>query len=554
MIKSILTAGFIISTLISSAQQNTLPQNWHLLSKQKDGYHGINLDTAYKLLSKNKKTSKPIIVAILDSGIDTAHEDLKNVLWTNPKEIPNNNIDDDGNGYVDDIHGWNFLGNKNGEQIKNASSEKVRMYHEFKQKFENNVDTSKLSIIDKHIYQNWLAAKNDLNPSTEELMNLMIMENIYKKLKSNGKLLIDEMQTNDFTIDSLEQYKPKAAETKDAKLRIMSTFKLFQLDNSESFNTFITQLESEIESKNKSMEGAKKAPENTRLKIVQDDYYNINDKFYGNNNVKGPGPMHGTHVAGIVASQRDNNIGSEGVANNVKLMALRVVPDGDEYDKDIALAIIYAVDNGAKVINMSFGKPYSPQKHWVDSAIDYAAKKDVLLIHSAGNDAKNLDEENSYPTSFFLNHTKAPNYITVGASTDPAIGKETVVADFSNYGSLNVDVFAPGVKIYSTLPHFNNYGRQQGTSMSGPVVSGLAALLRGYFPNLTAVQTKAIIEETVFKPSDELVNIPANPNEKCKFTQLCKTGGIVDAGAAVAKALELETKSIPNKNKKQNSQ
>jgi cell wall-associated protease len=554
MIKSILTAGFIVGTLISSAQQNTLPQNWHLLSKQKDGYHGINLDTAYKLLDKNKKTSKPIIVAILDSGIDTAHEDLKNVLWTNSKEIPNNNIDDDGNGYVDDIHGWNFLGNKNGEQIKNASSEKVRMYHEFKQRFENLTDTASLSLIDKHIYQNWLAAKNDLNPSTEELMNLMIMENIYKKLKSNGKLLIDEMQTNDFTIDSLEQYKPKAAETKDAKLRIISTFKLFQLDNSESFNTFITQLESEIESKNKNMDGAKKAPENTRLKVVQDDYYNINDKFYGNNNVKGPGPMHGTHVAGIVASQRDNNIGSQGVANNVKLMALRVVPDGDEYDKDIALAIIYAVDNGAKVINMSFGKPFSPQKYWVDSAVQYAAKKDVLIIHSAGNDSKNIDEENSYPTPFFLNKSKATNYITVGASTDPAIGKETVIADFSNYGSSNVDVFAPGVKIYSTLPHFNNYGRQQGTSMSGPVVSGLAALLRGYFPNLTAVQTKAIIEETVYKPSEELINTPANINEKCKFTQLCKTGGIVDAGAAVTKALELERKSIPNKNKKQNSQ
>jgi len=549
MIKSLFTKALLIFSITAVAQQNSLPQNWHLLSKQKDGYYGINLDTAYKLLSKNKKISKPVIVAILDSGIDTAHEDLKNVLWTNNQEIPNNKIDDDGNGYIDDIYGWNYLGNKNGEQIKNASSEKVRMYHEFKQKFEGAIDTNQLNIIDKHIYQNWLATKKELNPSTEELMNLMIIENIYKRLKAQGKLLTDEMKVTDFTIDSLEKYKPQTAETKDAKLRVISVYKLFQLDNSESFTTLMTQLESEIESKNKNNEGSKKAPENTRLKIVQDDYYNINDKFYGNNNVKGPGPMHGTHVAGIVASQRDNTIGSEGVANNVKLMALRVVPDGDEYDKDVALAIFYAVDNGAKVINMSFGKPFSPQKYWVDSAIQYAAKKDVLLIHSAGNDAKNIDEENSYPTSFYLNKTKAPNYITVGASTDPSISKETVIADFSNYGATSVDVFAPGVKIYSTLPHFNNYGRQQGTSMSGPVVTGLAALLRGNFPWLTAVETKKIIEETVYKPSEDLINIPSDKNEKCKFTRLCKTGGIVDAGAAVAKAIELEKQMLKKKNK-----
>lgn len=532
----------IASILITTAfaQQTSLPQNWHLLSKEKDGYFGINLDTAYKLLLKNKKISKPIIVAVLDSGLDTAHEDLKNVLWTNPKEIPNNNLDDDGNGYVDDIHGWNFLGNKNGEQIKNASSEKIRLYHEFKERFSSPIDTNNLSLLDKHIYQNWLQTKKDLNPSTEETMNLIIMENIFKKIKAQSKLLMDEMKATDFNLDSLEKYKPQASETKDAKLRIISTYKLFQLDNAESFAGFMSQFESEIESKNKAAEGAKIAPENMRLKIVQDDYYNINDKFYGNNNVKGPGPMHGTHVAGIIAAQRDNNIGSEGVANNVKLMALRTVPDGDEYDKDVALSIIYAVDNGAKVINMSFGKPFSPQKHWVDSAVAYAAKKDVLLIHSAGNDAKNIDEESSYPTSFYLNKTKAPNYITVGASTDPTITKNTVVADFSNYGAINVDVFAPGVKIYSTLPHINNYGKQQGTSMSGPVVAGLAALLRGYFPNLTAVETKKIIEETVYKVDDDLVNIPSTPKEKCSFKSLCKTGGIIDAGAAVAKALELE--------------
>lgn len=540
MYKTLLTVIYIAFINLCLAQNRSLPNNWHQLSLKKDGYHGINLDTAYKLLKLNNKQPIPIIVAVLDSGIDTAHEDLKNVLWTNPKEIPNNNIDDDNNGYVDDIHGWNFLGNKNGEQIKNAGSEKVRMYHEFKNKFNNNLDSSKFSVTEFHQYKNWLKAKKELVFSTEELMNLMIMENIYKKLSQNVQLISSEMKVDDFTVDSLEKYTPLTFETKDAKLKIINTYKLFQLETSESCVSVLTQLEGEIENKKNQESGSKKAPDDTRKKIVQDDYYNINDKFYGNNNVKGPGPMHGTHVAGIVGADYNNTLGDNGIAANINLMALRVVPDGDEYDKDIALGIIYAVNNGAKVINMSFGKQYSPQKYWVDSAIQYAASKDVLIVHAAGNDASDIDKEISYPSPFYLNNKKAPNYITVGASTDPTINEETVIADFSNYGAFNVDVFAPGVKIYSTLPHYNNYGRQQGTSMSGPVVAGLAALLRSNFPFLTAIETKKIIEETVYQPKKEFINFPGSTKEKCSFKELCTTGGIVDAGAAVIKALSIE--------------
>ncbi len=253
----------------------------------------------------------------------------------------------------------------------------------------------------------------------------------------------------------------------------------------------------------------------------------------------GPGPMHGTHVTGIIAAQRNNGLGIDGVADKVRIMTLRVIPDGDEYDKDVALAIIYAVDQGAKVINMSFGKSFSPEKKWVDSAIKYAELKDVLLVHASGNEAENMDEKENYPSPLLTQwHSKANNFITVGASSDGSIEK-SIAADFSNYGQEMVDVFAPGVKIYSTLPGGNKYGNLSGTSMASPVVAGLAALLRSYYPELSAPEIKKIIEMSVSKP-DSLLNcyLPGDKNKKISFNFLCKSGGIVNAYNAVKTANE----------------
>ena len=286
-----------------------------------------------------------------------------------------------------------------------------------------------------------------------------------------------------------------------------------------------------------------------RAEIVQDNYNSLTDRFYGNNDVMGPSPMHGTHVCGLIGAQRGNHIGIDGVADNVKLMMIRVVPDGDEYDKDVALAIRYAVDNGAKVINMSFGKYYSPEKMWVDSAVHYAEMKDVLIVHSSGNESYNLDTTVGYPNPWLKEwNTNAGNFITVGASSDPRING-SIAADFSNYGKTHVDVFAPGVKMYSTLPGTHTYGNQQGTSMSAPVVSGLAALIRSYYPELSAVQVKKIIEQSVLIPDASVPSFkPGDKKSVVSFSDLSKSGGIVNAYNAVKLAEQYKVTTDIKKN------
>ncbi|MEP6846051.1 MAG: S8 family serine peptidase, partial [Panacibacter sp.] len=289
----------------------------------------------------------------------------------------------------------------------------------------------------------------------------------------------------------------------------------------------------------------------------KDNYYEISDKYYGNNDVMGPDPMHGTHVSGIIAAQRNNNIGMDGIADDVQLMMIRAVPDGDEYDKDVALAIVYAVDNGAKVINMSFGKSFSPEKKWVDEAIRYAESKDVLLIHAAGNESHDVDVVDNFPNSNLITfNSKATNFITVGASGDPHVAAGKLVADFSNYGKETVDVFAPGIKIYSTLPGGNQYGFLNGTSMAAPVVTGIAALLRSYYPLLSAKQIKYAIDKSAENKSTISVILPGT-DITTTMSELCETGGFVNAYNAIEIASTLKPEIIADNktkpNKKDNS-
>jgi subtilisin family serine protease len=311
------------------------------------------------------------------------------------------------------------------------------------------------------------------------------------------------------------------------------------IDADETNSNIISDLDEYIEGKRSGLESKVTAPFDYRGDIVKDDYYNFSDRYYGNNDVMGPmsASKHGTHVSGLIGAQRGNGKGIDGVADNVKLMMVRIVPDGDEYDKDVALAIRYAVDNGAKVINMSFGKYFSPEKNWVDSAIQYAASKDVLLVHASGNENNDVDEKENFPNPYLKSfQTKAGNFINVGASSDPKI-TGSITADFSNFGKENVDVFAPGVRMYSTFPGGDNYGNLKGTSMAAPVVTGLAALLRSYYPELTAVQVKKVIEESVMRPDTSVTCIkPGTKNDAIPFVQLSTTGGIINAYQAVEAA------------------
>ena len=536
------TPIFIFSCILSMAlTAQEVPKGWHMLDKS-SGYYGIGTDKAYKFLSTKKLKSNTVIVAVIDSGIDTTHEDLKSVLWVNKGEIPGNGIDDDKNGYVDDVHGWNFLGSSDGSRnVEQDSYEAVRVYHKYKAKWDGkNVEADKLSKEDRFEYEMWARAKaeivGDVNP-----LEVMQLRRMSKTMKMGDSVIRKELKKEEYNCKELTSYTSQNTSAQRVREILVSICKAN--DTEEITNQqILDQLEGDL---NK-MEAAEKAPPAYRDDIVKDNYSDFNDKFYGNGNVhvSNKSALHGTHVSGIIAAARNNGLGMDGIADNVKIMMLRAVPDGDEHDKDIALAIRYAVDNGAKVINMSFGKGYSPEKYWVDDAVKYAQSKGVLLVHAAGNDAKNIDTSFNYPSPVFVSDSKrASNWITVGASGPNNDKPNSLTANFSNYGKNEVDVFAPGVKIYATVPGGNTYQNLQGTSMASPVVAGLAALILQYYPSLTPEQVKYVIEKSSQAPAVKVKD--PGTGEEVSLKDISKYGGIVNAYEAVRLASTLKGERKP---------
>jgi subtilisin family serine protease len=519
------------------AQEN-VPQGWHLKDMKTDGYYGISLDKAYQFVKAKKLKSTPVIVGIVDSGIDTTHEDLKPVLWTNTHEIPGNGIDDDHNGYIDDIHGWNFIGSKDGkENVEKDSYEAARVYWKYKDKFDGK-GAEQIAATDFSDFKNWQRAKKDISKDAGNPAENELLVKLADDLKQGDETIRRTLNKETYTCKDLEKYTPTSVSTTKMKMILLNACQLN--DNQDISNKMLVE---EIQKDVDKIKNLQHPPKSYRDEIVKDNYFDFNDKSYGNNNVyvSEDGAMHGTHVAGIIGAARKNGIGMDGIADNLKIMAVRAVPDGDEHDKDIALAIRYAVDNGARVINMSFGKGFSPEKKWVDDAIRYADSKGVLLVHAAGNDAKDNDTTFNYPSLKYLDGNKPANWVTVGASGDIKAGGLT--ASFSNYGKNEVDVFAPGVKIYSTLPGGHNYGNLQGTSMASPVVAGLAAFIMSYYPNLSAIQVKNIIEKTVSKPTQKVTD--PGTGKKVWMSDLCTSGGIVNAYEAIK--LASVTKGALNK-------
>jgi subtilisin family serine protease len=537
--------------LFVAAQTNLSNINWHWKDYDTDTVHGISLQQAYKYLQGFDKKPSPVVVAVMDGGLDTMHIELKNKLWTNLKEIQNNGIDDDKNGYIDDIHGWNFLGGKDGQSIDKAADEKSRIYHKFKAQFEWITDTNELtSEIQKNQYKVWKQTAKEIEFSEEDAANLQYIKMATNALQKLGKVIIKEINDSNFTVQTLEPFQPLGRTTLDAKLAYLRTVQILGIEKESPYTEVIADLKEYIEGKDKSANAKSIPPENIRAAIIKDNYENFADKYYGNNDITGPSSKHGTHVAGLVASIPDSSWKVDKLYPAIQIMGVRVVPNGDEYDKDVALGIRYAVDNGAKIINMSFGKSYSPEQIWVDSAIRYAASKDVLIVHAAGNEYYDLNIKPVYPNpySYFLKDT-AKNVITVAASSDYFIN-ETLLTDFSNFGSAIVDVLAPGNKIYSTLPGVNNHGFLQGTSMAAPIVSHIAAMIRSYFPSLSAVDVKKIIKQSVWKPNDQDISYDIPQKEETKsLSEIASAGGIVNAAKAIQIASIYSSQKTTNKSK-----
>jgi cell wall-associated protease len=539
----ILTISCMLSTALLAQD---VPKGWHMLDRS-TGYYGISTDKAYEFLKSKKLKSNTVIVAVIDSGIDTTHEDLKPVLWVNAKEIPGNGVDDDKNGYVDDINGWNFLGSRDGSKnVEQDSYEAARVYHKYKSKWQNKtIDPAGLSKAERYEYEMWRRSEHEIaGDSKSSSMELVFMKRAYGSALKSDSILRAALGKEKFTGKELEGLVSEDADVKKAKsllYGLMAGNDALETTNQEFMEGFGDYVNGEL----KKAQAADTAPESYRANVVKDNYEDFNDKFYGNGNiyVSKKAALHGTHVAGIIGAARKNGVGMDGVADNVKIMMLRAVPDGDEHDKDIALAIRYAVDNGAKVVNMSFGKAFSPEKQWVDDAVKYAESKGVLLVHAAGNDAKNIDTSHNYPSPVFIADAKrASNWLTVGASGPNNDGNNSLTASFSNFGKNEVDVFAPGIKIYATVPGGNTYRDLQGTSMASPVVAGVAAMIMQYFPSLNAAQVKYVIEKSCQPPATKVKKPGAGKD--VDMTEISKYGGVVNAFEAVKLASTFKVEQV----------
>lgn len=544
LFRPVYVLGLLLSAFTLQSQGDL--QDWQ--------HHGLNSE-----FSNGMRTSewyagksfvapkKKVIVAVLDSGIDIEHPDLRQNIWTNPREIPGNGIDDDGNGYIDDIHGWNFLGSPDGRHVFKDTYEVTRLYAREREKWAQ-VDPTKLKGKKRKEYAAFAEMQHKVETERDDALA--------------GLVQIEEIETLLMTaLDAAQKALGGDSVDMDKLLRSPDPEVQIAVEIIQNIRDQGVELESidwlkdiareEFAEQRKDFEKAAYYhynPEYNSREIIGDVYEDQQNRYYGNNIVGGDHSHHGTHVAGIIGAIRNNNLGIDGVADDVSLMSLRVVPDGDEHDKDVANAVYYAVDNGALIINMSFGKGYSPQKSMVDKAIKYAARHDVLVVVGAGNEAENIDQKPKFPNDVwlkkpFLGSRYATNMLSVGALSP--MGGEYAIAEFSNYGKKDVDVYSPGVYVYSTIPG-GGYDFASGTSMAAPAVSGVAALIRSRYPALSAVQVK----EVIIKSSRPLPGKVIQPGTfETVSGEDMGVGGIVDIVAAMELASKLQGKAKTQKRK-----
>ena len=520
---SIITFVLLLFALQTTIAQDSIP--WHHQSPNGLQTQGISLQEGLDFMHSKGKTQKTVIVAVIDSGIDTLHEDLQARLWHNPKEIPYNNIDDDGNGYIDDYYGWNFIGGSDGRNVNGETIEVVRFYKENKEAFENK-KKSQISKADRKKYKLWLKAEKEVVTKRKDFSENKAMFTEWRNaLAFSENIIKEKMSVDTLTLEIVEKFEPSNKQENSIKDLIIGTY-----SQGSSLKTIDEALEYFDDNLSKSYS----LTYDPRPDIIGDNVDDINDTIYGNSDVQAEGYSHGTGVSGIIGAVRNNGVGTQGIVDSVQLMILRVVPGGDERDKDVALAIRYAVKNGATIINGSFGKSYSKHPEFVKDAIDYAIAHDVLIIHAAGNSAENNDKTTHFPTPTTEQRT---HWIDVGASSinnDEA----KLAAEFSNYGRKTVDIFAPGVDIYSTSPN-NNYGSSSGTSDASPVVAGVAALVKAYYPQITATQLRTVLLQSSVKHKKVKTHLPGSNKRKVRFKKLSTTAGIVNAYQALKMAEEL---------------
>jgi subtilisin family serine protease len=501
------------STPVPAVTADEPPQDWHLLDLTADGYAGISLRKAERELLAGRQPQRAVVVAVIDGGVDTAHVDLRANLWSNPKESAGS--DGDGDGLAGDVHGWNFIGGKDGRDVDHDTYEVTRLHVRCTAKA---MGGDSLRTVCPKVDAEFEESRANAEREAQQVRSIA------------NALDVAMTALRGAIRDSVTTARVRALTSSDQRLQEARSLYL-QLAASGITPEAIADARKDVESRIQFGLNPSYDPR----PVVGDNYADLSQRTYGNGDVMGPDALHGTHVSGIIGAVRGNGVGMDGIAPaGTRVMMVRAVPDGDERDKDIANAIRFAVDHGAQIINMSFGKGWSPQKGAVDEAVKYADSKGVLLVHAAGNEGEDIAAKPSFPTPFYLSGGRAQNWLEVGASSWK--GGDKLAAEFSNWNADRVDVFAPGVDIYATVP--GGYQRLSGTSMASPVVAGVAALLMSYFPELTAADVKRILIASSARHATQRVVRPGSEDARVPFGTLSASGGIVNAYEAVKMALE----------------
>lgn len=499
------------------------PAQWYTLDATDDGVHGISLARAYEML-EGREPQREVVVAVIDSGVDIEHEDLAGMIWTNPGEVPGNGLDDDGNGYADDLHGWNFIGGPDGQNVEHDTYELTREAARLRERF-TGIDPGALRGEERAEFERYERLRAEVERKRAGFARSLEQAASVEAMVAWAQQVLEEA-----TGSSAPSPEAVAAlRSEDPKVQQAQGLFLY-LAHSGITPEDLAEQRAYLEARAHYAYNLDYDPR----ALVGDDYADTSERIYGNADVAGPEPSHGTGVAGVIAAVRGNGLGLDGIGGPaVRIMSVRAVPDGDERDKDVANAIRYAVDNGALVVNMSFGKGLSPQKEAVDAAVRHAEQRGVLLVHAAGNGSANIDTTANFPTPVYLNDTgTAANWLAVGATT----WDDSFVASFSNFGAARVDLFAPGEDIDVLAPG-DAYDRADGTSFAAPVVSGIAALLLSYFPELSPLEVRQILLDSAVPHHGRAVPRPGD-GVPVDFGRLSATGGIVNAAEAVRLALE----------------
>ncbi|MNK22513.1 Subtilisin DY [compost metagenome] len=538
--------------------------DWYNLSYDKDGVYGAEVNKAYEFL-KGKPVKKKPIVAVIGFGMDAEHEDLKNAVWTNPKEIAGDGIDNDKNGYIDDIHGWNFLGDAKGEMIEKTNKEGDREYFRLRGLYEgvffNGTDYLKFDdLLQKPVkvpapsnlaeYRYFRVALQResqiagvaLSYYSSKFQKYYLVNDLESAVK---KMYPDLSKVGQYEFTKATNYLDHQGSHTDSLVYIARYGFLMTMGINNGYAhkanrdsvTYIAMRDLTLKY-NRAKESYESLLANNvdARKITGDDYANVSQKSYGNNNLYSNGSFYGTMFSGVIAADRDNNVGIKGIMPQAQLMSLRAYPkEGEPYYKDIALAIRYAVDNKADVIFLGSSNTIYPafEAKFVNDALLYAEQKGVLIVSNVWDLSHDLSKKGFYPNQY-INGKELNNFIQVAASDSLGMPLKT-----ANFGAKELNLFAPGVNI-STTYMGTTYRKAGGSGLSGACVAGTAALLKAYYPQLNAVQLRKLILDNVTDRKDvEVEKQVGTKTDMYLFKQLCSTGGILNAYKAVLAADKL---------------